>query len=80
MSVWNFKAETGYEGTVKAMDAQDAAELAWDFMCSRDPDNYQGGEVRVWQEGVPSQKFYVEVESVPSFHASPVKDKADSTE
>lgn len=72
-NVWNFKAETGYKGKVKGWEASDAAEEAWEFMCSRDPDNYRGGDIEVWKDGEPRQKFHVEVESVPSFHATLVE-------
>lgn len=66
---WNYEVEGGYDGVVVAHDAQMAAEEAWEELCNCDPDFYDGGEVEVWKDGEPRQKFTVEVETVPSFHA-----------
>lgn len=70
--LWSYRTESGYTGTVKAMDAEDAAEYAWKELCDGDPDFYHGGEIEVWVDGDPStaKKFDVEVESVPHFIAT----------
>lgn len=73
--LWKYEAECGRTGELLAYDAQEAAEYAWSELCMRDPDFYKGGEIEVWEIGGPKSKFTVEVQSVPEFHATPMKEK-----
>ena len=71
METWLYETESGYNGTVKADDADRAAKLAWAELCGRNPDFYRGGVVYIWMANAPQPRleFEIEVESIPAFHA-----------
>lgn len=70
MEEYNWEEENGYDGKIKAMNSIEAAESAWEELCAGDSDFCTGGDIEVWIEGKPREKFTIEVDLIPHFRAT----------